>query len=119
MNHKQSKSVGGEIVRRLGRFAKQLESTKELGERFTCRTVKLDLQPKRYTPQLVKKTRHLLSCSQAIFAKFLGVSLSAVRDWEQGLKPPGGAACRMMDEIRRKPDYFLSRLQELSSPVGT
>jgi putative transcriptional regulator len=111
-------SVGSEIVRRLGRFAAELEKVNDIGERFTCRTVKLDLQPKRYTPQMVKKTRKLLRSSQAIFAQFLGVSPSAVRDWEQGIKPPGGAACRMMDEIRRKPDYFFDRLKELSSPIA-
>jgi putative transcriptional regulator len=67
---------------------------------------------------MVKETRKLIRASQAIFAQFLGVSLSAVRDWEQGIKPPGGAACRIMDEIRRNPDYFVGRLRELSSPTA-
>jgi DNA-binding transcriptional regulator YiaG len=58
-----------------------------------------------------------LGASQTIFAQFLGVSPSAVQDWEQGLKPPHGAACRLMDEIRRDPNYWIRRLQELSSPV--
>jgi DNA-binding transcriptional regulator YiaG len=111
-------SVGREIVGRLERFVQALDQVDNLGERFTYRTVKLHLQPRRYTPQLVKKTRALLHCSQSIFAQFLGVSLGAVRDWEQGLKPPGGAARRLMDEIRRHPDYFLHRLKELSSPAA-
>jgi hypothetical protein len=34
------------------------------------------------------------------------------------LKSPGGAARRIMDEIRGNPQYFLNRLKELSTPVG-
>lgn len=45
------------------------------------------------------------------------IRLGAVRDWEQGLKKPGGAACRLMDEIRQNPDYFLRRLKEFSTPL--
>jgi putative transcriptional regulator len=107
--------VGKELVRRLKRFASELESVSDLGERFTCRTVRLDLKPTAYTPRLVKRTRRLLGASQSIFAQFIGVSVSAVRDWEQGIKPPSGAARRLMDEIRRSPEHFLARLKELSS----
>ncbi len=111
-------SIGNEIVRRLGRFADNLEKVEDISQRFNCRTIRLNLKPQPYDPKLVKETRLKLRVSQAIFAQFLGVSLSAVRDWEQGLKPPGGAACRLMDEIRRKPRYWLKRLKELSEPVG-
>jgi putative transcriptional regulator len=73
------------------------------------------MRPQPYIASEVKSTRKKLSASQVIFAQFLGVSASAVRDWEQGLKPPSGAACRIMDEINRNPKYFRNRLQELSS----
>jgi putative transcriptional regulator len=111
-------SIGSKLVQRLKRFTEELEKTEDISERFTCRTVRLNLHPKTYTSDLVKETRLMLRASQAIFAQFLGVSLSTVRDWEQGLKPPNGAACRLMDEIRNRPDYFLGRLKELSSPVS-
>lgn len=111
-------SVGSELVRRLKRFTEALETTDDLSKRFTCRTIKLNLRPKPYDAKSVRKARKELGASQAIFAQFLGVSLSAVRDWEQGQKPPSGAACRFMDEIRQNPEYFLKRLRELSSPVS-
>ena len=114
---KKQRSVGAELVRRLKGFTAALQTTDELSQRFTCRTVRLQLEPRRYTPETVRETRRALRASQAIFAQFLGVSLSAVRDWEQGLKKPGGAACRLMDEIRRNPDYFLRRLKEFSTPL--
>lgn len=117
VKRKKTSSIGGDLVRRLKGFAEALEKTEDLAERFTCRTVKLNLKPRHYRPNMVKETRKLIRASQAIFAQFLGVSLSAVRDWEQGLKPPNGAACRIMDEIRRNPDYFVGRLRELSSPA--
>jgi DNA-binding transcriptional regulator YiaG len=110
-------SVGKELVSRLKRFAKALETTKDISMRFTCRTVRLNLRPKPYDAAGVKRTRRKLGASQAIFARFLGVSLSAVRDWEQGLKPPSGAASRIMDEINHDPEYFRRRLVELSSSV--
>jgi putative transcriptional regulator len=118
MTKKTDPSIGREMVRRLKRFSESLAKTDSLVTRFTCRTVKISLRPKVYGAKRVKDTRHLLRASQSIFAQFLGVSPSTVRDWEQGLKPPSGAACRIMDEIRRNPEYFLSRLIELSSTVS-
>jgi putative transcriptional regulator len=116
MRRKTKKSAGNEMVERLQRFCEKLEGTTDLTTQFTSRTLKLNLGPEDYDSSRVKETRRLLRASQAIFAQFLGVSISAVRDWEQGLKPPNGAACRMMDEIRRNPEYFIARLRELSSP---
>lgn len=80
--------------------------------RFTCRTFVLDLEPASYNPNDVKSTRKLLSASQGMFAKFLGVSIKTVRAWEQGTNTPSDMACRFMDEIRRNPDYWRSRLRE-------
>src|SRR5690606_4338999 len=76
--------VGKELVRRRGNCVTALEETTDVTARFTCRTVKLDLQPKPYDAEDVKKVRQILGASQAIFAQFLGVSRGAVRDWEQG-----------------------------------
>ena len=111
-------SVGKRITRRLKGFVDSLENGDEVRQRFTCRTVQLKLEPQQYNPKLVKQTREVLGASQAIFAQFLGVSASAVQDWEQGEKPPKGSACRLMDEIRRDPKYWLKRLRELSIPVS-
>lgn len=45
-----------------------------------------------------KKTR----MSQPVFAAFLGVSASAVAQWERGAKSPSGPAARLLDVIDRK-----------------
>ena len=110
-------SVGNEIVGRLKRFTEELSHTDDLAQRFNVRTVRLNLKPRCYDADLVRKTRATLRASQAVFARFIGVSVSAVHDWEQGLKSPRGSACRLMDEIRQHPEYWLERLRELSTPV--
>ena len=112
-------SVGQRMVGRLKRFAEVLETTDSIPERFTCRTIKLNLEPKPYDPGRVREARETLRASQAIFSQFLGVSTAAVRDWEQGVKPPRGSACRIMDEILRDPEYWRLRLKELATPVGS
>ncbi len=112
-------SVGQRMVGRLKRFAEALETSDSIPERFTCRTIRLNLEPMRYDPERVRQARMALHASQAIFAQFLGVSVGAVRDWEQDVKPPRGSACRIMDEILRDPEYWQGRLRELATPVGS
>lgn len=100
--------LGDEIIRRLREFTKALRSGKV--ERFTCRKIRLNLKPTEYSPKLVKQTRKILNVSQALFARFLGVSPKTVRAWEQGFSTPHDMACRFLDEIRRDPEHWRKRL---------
>jgi putative transcriptional regulator len=113
MNTKRA-SIGTQIIEGLREFADALESGSPIREKFTCRRVVLNIKPSVYRPAMVKKTRELLSLSQPIFARFLGVSVQAVRSWEQGVNTPSDIASRFMDEIRRDPDYWMKRLNEAS-----
>jgi DNA-binding transcriptional regulator YiaG len=105
-------SVGAKIIEGLREFTEALENNEAITERFTCRTVMLDLMPEKYSPEAVKATRKLLMASQGIFAQFLGVSAKSVRAWEQGINTPNDIAGRFMDEIRRNPDFWRKRLRE-------
>jgi putative transcriptional regulator len=109
-------SVEQQIVEGLESFADALERGDDIAERFTCHKVVLDLHPTAYSPELVKKTRQSLGLSQALFARFLGVSLSTVHAWEQGEKPPQPIACRFMDEIRNEPKWWKERLRQSLRP---
>ena len=109
---KKRASVGARIIQRLSAFAEVLESGQPIAEQFTCRKVGLNLEPTPYAPQMVKQTRKLLGASQAVFARFLGVSVRTVCSWEQGVNMPSDMACRFMDEIRRNPPYWVERLKE-------
>lgn len=104
-------SVELDLVKGLKGFLTDLKNDKAIEKKYTCRRVILDLEPQPYTVARVKATRRLLNASQGLFAQFLGVSVKAVRAWEQG-RTPGEMACRFMDEIRHNPEYWRSRLKE-------
>ncbi len=105
-------SVGAKIIEGLREFTDALEKGEPIAEQFTCRTVMLDLMPMPCGPDAVKSTREILGASQEIFAQFLGVSAKSVRAWEQGANTPSDMARRFMDEIRRNPDFWRTRLRE-------
>jgi putative transcriptional regulator len=108
----KSRSAGSEVIEGLSEFRDALEEGVPLEERFTVRTVKLDLDPHVYGPGLVRETRSILMMSQTIFARFLGVDPRTVQSWEQGLRRPSPIARRFMDEIRRNPKYWIRRIRE-------
>ncbi|MCI0378378.1 MAG: helix-turn-helix domain-containing protein [Gemmataceae bacterium] len=104
-------SVGARIIEGLEEFVSALEKKEPIGAKFNCRVVELDLHPSAYSPQLVRAIRKSLETSQALFARFLGVSIKTVRAWEQGINTPSDVACRFMDEIRLNPNYWRRRLK--------
>lgn len=111
----KGKSVGALIADGLEEFASVVKADPSAAVTvFTCHKVSLDLNPTTYAPKQVKETRQLLGASQAVFAQFLGVSVSAVRGWEQGVNPPRDSAARLMDEIRHNPQYWRQRISELA-----
>jgi DNA-binding transcriptional regulator YiaG len=105
---------GEEIVRRLQAFTKALKEKNT--DEYTCQTVTLNLKPTPYGRKQVKETRKVLRASQSVFARVLGVSVKTVRAWEQGFNTPSDMACRFMDEIRAKPEYWRSRMRDYCTP---
>jgi putative transcriptional regulator len=106
--------AGAEIVAALTEFYEALkEGSEAVTKRFTVRTVELDLKPRTYTGEEVKKVRDLLGLSQPLFARFLGVSVKTVRAWENGGKRLSDMACRFLDEIALKPDYWRERVNQM------
>lgn len=116
------KTVGAKIVERLGRFAEQLEKVESLSDiqkSFTVRKVKLELRPREFSKEDVRILRTTqLAVSQVVFAEFIGVSPSTVRDWEQGRNEPNGPARRVMEEMCRDPETWKRRIRDLAV-VGT
>jgi len=54
--------------------------------------------------QIRKKCR----MSQAVFARTLNVSKETEAKWEQGLRNPNGAALRLLQVIRKKPEIAVN-----------
>ena len=112
---KRHSALGAEMAAGLSAFCDALESGKSVEKRFTVRTVSLDLQPKPYGPEDVKHVRKMLNASQALLAKFLGVSVKTIRAWEQGTRPVPTIACRYLDDIVAYPDLWRNRLRLATS----
>jgi putative transcriptional regulator len=110
MKKQKTYNLGAQIIGRLADFANALEKSEDISQRFSLRRIQLNLRPGQYNPKRIKKTREILGASQAIFARFLGVSIKTVQAWEQGINSPTEMACRFMDEIRRDPHYWRNRL---------
>ncbi len=108
----KSPSIAEELIAGFTELADALEAGGDIGAEFNCYQMQLDLRPETCTPQRVKEVRKRLGASQAVFAKFLGVTAKSVSQWERGVSEPMPIACRFMDEIRRNPAYYITRLRE-------
>ena len=58
----------------------------------------------------ISHIRKRLKVSQSVFAKLLNVSLSSVRQWEQGLRKPSGSTMILLELLQKEPhllDYWI------------
>jgi putative transcriptional regulator len=58
----------------------------------------------------IQQIRKTLKLSQSVFAKLLNVSLSSVRQWEQGIRTPSGSTMVLLELLQREPDLLNYRL---------
>lgn len=61
-----------------------------------------------YDSAAIKAIRKKLHLSQAMLATILNTSLSTVRQWEIGIKRPGGTSAKLLDLLERKGIEVLS-----------
>jgi putative transcriptional regulator len=54
------------------------------------------------TPREIKRIRLHVKVSQNIFAKYLNISVSTVRQWEQGEKHPRGTSLKLLNLVAEK-----------------
>ncbi len=59
--------------------------------------------PPPYDARRIQAVRRKLKLNQRDFASALNVSDKTVKAWEQGIKPPGGSALRLLEIIERHP----------------
>lgn len=77
-------------------------------QKLTLRTHQLSLPSpiKPIGPKEITALRHELNVSQAVFAGLLNVPKVTAISWEKGRRKPTGAALRLLDLIRRKPQIL-------------
>jgi putative transcriptional regulator len=98
MNNKKRK-IGREIIEGL-----QEALAHQRGE-ITLRSSEVELPdaPHEYTGSEVREVRARLHFSQAVMARYMGVSDATVRSWEQGQKKPAATACRLLEILATQP----------------
>lgn len=60
----------------------------------------------------VQAIRHEFGLSQSVFAKFMGVSVNTLQNWEQGRRQPTGAARVLLTLAMRQPKLFREVMEE-------
>jgi putative transcriptional regulator len=73
------------------------------GERKDLRTTTLPRPPKMMESAEIASLRERVNASQAVFARYLNVSVKTVQAWEQG-KKPGGAALKLLSIAKENPE---------------
>jgi len=68
------------------------------------------IEPVKITAGEIKTIRKSLKLSQSVFAKLLNVSLSSVRQWEQGIRTPSGSTMVLLELLQREPELLNYRL---------
>jgi len=58
----------------------------------------------------VREIRESLQLSQRQFASIVHVSVKTLRNWEQGIRTPDGAAAALLTAIRNDPKHVLAAL---------
>ncbi len=104
-------SAPQQILEGLREMAEFATSGEPAEKRYTVRHLTLDLEPGDYTPDRVRATRDHFGLSQPLFAKFLGVEVSALRHWEQGIRSPSAVVRRFLDEMNATPDHWRGRIE--------
>ena len=59
--------------------------------------------PVSISAEEIQDIRKTLRLSQSVFAKLLNVSLSSVRQWEQGIRTPSGSTMVLLELLQREP----------------
>ncbi|MBK1667861.1 hypothetical protein CKO28_07415 [Rhodovibrio sodomensis] len=81
------------------------------GEPTDMRVTQVDVPADR-----VREIRRKVGLSQARFAPLMGVSVSGLRKWEQGVRRPGGAALTLLRVMDRNPQAVVEALDQVGRP---
>lgn len=103
-------SVEQALIEGLTDLRDTLRAGKRVEEKYTMRTVDLQLEPQDFGADDVKAIREQLRVSQSVFAQLLGVKPRTVQSWEQGMVPPPMAR-RLLGMIKDDPGRWEEMLR--------
>jgi len=98
-------------------FSELVESMQEggailRGEKTASRTWAVENGKRIESKEDVQSLRHEFGVSQSVFAKFMGVSINTLQNWEQGRCQPTGAARVLLTIAYRQPALFREAVAE-------
>jgi len=67
---------------------------------------------KKITPGKIKRIRDKVNLSQTVFARLLNVSVSSIRQWEQGKRFPTGPTKVLLDLLDKEPHALDYRVKK-------
>ena len=92
-----------DLVREVRDLADHYEGKKKL----TLRTFTVVAPVPRFSPPEIVELREARKLSRPLFAQILNVPVVTVRKWESGERRPSGAALRLLQVMRTRPDALL------------
>jgi putative transcriptional regulator len=92
-----------DLVQDIRDLADHYEGKKKL----TLRTFTVVAPVPRFSPAEIVEVREARKLSRPLFAQILNVPVVTVRKWESGERTPSGAALRLLQVMRARPDALL------------
>lgn len=77
------------------------------GARKDLRTSVLPRPPQKMESADIVALRNRINVSQAVFARYLNVSVKTVQSWEQSIGQPSGAALKLLSIARKNPKILV------------
>lgn len=104
MKHKEIEFNGEDLVGSVKAFARHVSGKQKLTLR--AKTLSLPTPIKPIKPKEIAALRQRLAVSQAVLAGLLNVPKVTLISWERGRRKPTGAALRLLDLARKKPQIL-------------
>ena len=76
--------------------------------KLTLKTTKVPRATHKMSPAAIARIRRTLKASTPVFAAYLNVTPDTVRSWEKNRRKPSGAALRLLQIARQKPEVLLA-----------
>lgn len=92
------------LVESVEALAAHVRGERKLTLRTRAMSLPKPIEPLR--PEDVAAIRRQLNVSQSVFAALLNVPKVTAISWEKGRRTPTGAALRLLDLVRKKPEIL-------------
>ena len=104
MKHKEIEFDAEALVGSVESLAAHVRGERKLTLRTRAMILPEPIEPLR--PKDVAAIRRRLNVSQSVFAAWLNVPKVTAISWEKGRRKPTGAALRLLDLIRKRPNIL-------------